>query len=70
MATRVKIKTDTDSYIHFDTNSNDYTLCGPETAGDESIGIYPSKMVKGKVNCPHCIQIVEFCHSIKRNEWE
>lgn len=70
MATRVKIKTDTDSYVHFDMHQNDYTLCGLETAGDEGINIMPAKVVKRKVNCPDCIRIAEFCHAIKRSEWE
>jgi len=70
MATRIKIKTYENSNVHFDTHLNNYTLCGLETGGDLSIGIQVPKRVKRKVNCPDCIRVAEFCHSIKRNEWE
>lgn len=70
MADRIKIKTQDDSYVHFDTHKNNYTLCGLETGGDESLQIQPAKVVKRKVNCPHCIEIVQFCHAIKINEFE
>jgi len=70
MATRVKIKTEYDNKVHFDTHLNNYTLCGLETGGDEGIGISEAKIVKRKVNCPDCIRIAEFCHSINRAEWE
>ncbi len=70
MATRIKIKTYENNNTHFDTHLNNYTLCGLETSGDETLGIGMSKRVKRKVNCPECIRIAEFCHAIKRNEWE
>ena len=70
MATRVKIKTDTDSYTHFDTHKNNYTLCGLETGGDGGLNIGMAQPVKRKVNCPHCIEIINFCHAIKENEFE
>ena len=70
MATRVKIKTIENSHTHFDTHNNNYTLCGLETGGDESIGIMTSVVVKRKVNCPQCIWIVRFCKEIKTSEFE
>lgn len=70
MATRVKIKTWENTNIHFDMHLNNYTLCGLETGGDESMGIQRAKEVKGKVNCHDCIRIAEFCHKIKRSEWK
>lgn len=70
MATRIKIKTWENSHIHFDTHVNNYTLCGLETGGDERFGIQMVVVVKLKVNCPDCIRIAEFCHLIKRSEWE
>ena len=70
MAVRVKIKTHENNHTHFDTKINNYTLCGLETSGDLTFGISLSKPVKRKVNCPACIRIVEFCHAIKRSEWE
>lgn len=70
MATRVKIKTDFDSDVHFDTHKNNYTLCGLETGGDEGLGIKMAVPVKRKVNCPACISIVKFCHNINKNEFE
>lgn len=70
MATRVKIKTYDDAKTHFDTHLNNYTLCGLETGGDEGLSIKIAQLVKRKVNCQDCIRIVEFCHAIKRSEWE
>lgn len=70
MAKRIKIKTWENSNTHFDTNLNNYTLCGLETGGDETMGIQIPTVVKRKVNCPECIRIVEFCHTIKTSEWE
>ena len=70
MATRVKIKTYENSNTHFDTHKNNYTLCGLETGGDETLGISLSQPVKRKVNCHDCIEIVKFCNDIKRSEWE
>lgn len=70
MAVRVKIETYENKHTHFNTHINNYTLCGLETGGDESIGIKIAKVVKRKVNCPECIRIVEFCHAIKLSEFE
>lgn len=70
MAVHVKIKTNENNHTHFDTMCNNYTLCGLETGGDESMGIYQAKQVKVKVNCPDCIRIATFCHAIKRSEWK
>ncbi len=69
MASHIKIKTEEDTRVHFDVHRNNYTLCGLETGGDESIGIMPGKYVKVKVNCPDCIGIVNFCHNIKTSEF-
>ncbi len=70
MATRIKIKTYENSHTHFDTHKNNYTLCGLETCGDESIGIQKPTIVKRKVNCPDCISIIEFCSKINSNEYQ
>ena len=70
MATRVKIKTEIDALTHFDTHRNNYTLCGLETGGDAGQGFKMAQPVKRKVNCPHCIWIVEFCHAIPKSEFE
>lgn len=70
MATRIKIKTYENNNTHFDTHLNNYTLCGLETGGDESMCISHAIIVKRKVNCPDCIRIVEFCHRIDPKEWE
>jgi len=69
MATHIKIKTLENSFTHFDTHSNNYTLCGLETGGDGGLDISESVIVKRKVNCPDCIRIVEFCHNIKKSEF-
>ncbi len=70
MAIHLKIKSDSDNYVHFDgCMQGDYTLCGLETQGDEgsdtlgSFFIKPGKVVKQKVNCPHCISIANYCHT-------
>jgi len=69
MADRVKIKTNENYNIHFNTHKNDYTLCGLDTMGDPTIGIGKPKSTTMPVNCPECIWIVEFCHEIKKNEF-
>jgi len=72
MAVRVKIKTYENNHVHFDfvQGGQNYTLCGLETGGDESLGIGYPKTVKRKVNCPECVRLVEYCHSIKKSEFE
>ena len=72
MARRIKIKTLEDHRTHFDFHEGgqNYTLCGLETGGDERLGIGRPVQVKVKVNCPRCIDIVKFCHSIRRAEWK
>lgn len=72
MATRLKIKTHEDSNTHFDFSigGQNYTLCGLETTGDINLGIHYPVTVKRKVNCRRCIDIVKFCHAIKRSEFE
>ena len=69
MTAKVRIKTTDANSIHFDTWANNYTLCGLEKGGDKFLGIDKGVIVKSKVNCPHCIKIVEFCHKIKKNEF-
>jgi len=72
MAKRIKIKTWEDNRTHFDFSlgGQNYTLCGLETGGDETLGIKMPVAVKRKVNCPSCIRIVCFCHEIKVSEFE
>lgn len=69
MATHLKIKTHEDNCTHFDTGRNNYTLCGLETGGDETLNISIGKPVKTKVNCPDCVRTVEFCHRIDKKEF-
>lgn len=68
MADHIKIRTFDDNCVHFDTNSNNYTLCGLETGGDQTLGIEHGIITTEKVDCPHCISIVKFCHRIKKSE--
>lgn len=68
MAIRIKIETPENNHIHF-AYRNDYTLCSLESSGHERIGIKKGIVVDVKVNCPTCIEIVQFCHSIKTNEF-
>jgi len=69
MADRIRIKTLENNNVHFNTHRNNYTLCGLETGGDPGLGIeYPVK-TQAPVDCPDCIQIVKFCHKIKKNEF-
>jgi len=70
MATHVKIKTEENNCTHVDTHSNNYTLCGLETGGDEGMGIQVAKVVETKITCQDCIRIIEFCRKIKRSEWK
>lgn len=66
---RILIKTETDSYVHFDTGKNNYTLCGLETGGDSFLEIDEGKPTTRKVNCPDCIGIVKFCSRIKTTDY-
>ena len=70
MAIHVKIKTVENYNVHIDTLVNNYTLCGLETGGDNSIGIEVSRVTNRKVNCPQCIGIINFCKKIKRKEYK
>ena len=68
MSLHIKINTDTDNYVHIDAVSNDYTLCGLETAGDETIGIKKGIRTTDKITCPRCISIVELCRTVKKSD--
>lgn len=68
MEDHIQIKTHEDNNVHFYRN-NSYTLCGTETDGDETLGIEIGKMVDKKVNCPDCIEIINFCEDIKNSEF-
>lgn len=57
-----------DTGIHFISNVNDYTLCGVTLDGDPSTGGSFKNTFK-KVDCIHCIGIIEFCKSIKKSEY-
>lgn len=70
MATHLKIKTTDDNLVHFDQQHNEYTLCGLDIMGDSHLGIEPAVITTEKVNCKQCIDIVEFCKSIKSSEWK
>ncbi len=54
--------------IHFrGIFQKDYALCGADLAGDsiDENGYYDeSKITDEKVNCPHCIAIVDYCKKI------
>lgn len=69
MAVKLRIKTHIDDHVHFAaTMGVDYTLCGLETAGDEDIEIGVGVVTKEKVTCPHCLEIVRYCKTIRKNE--
>ena len=70
MAGHIKIKTEENNHVHFNTHTQGYTLCGLETGGDYSIGIHTGKIVTQKVNCPHCIKIVKYCQNINKSEFK
>ncbi len=54
--------------VHFDDNIMDFTLCGITLDGDnKTAGEY--ELVKGKVTCKDCINIVDFCKGIKKTEY-
>ncbi len=61
--------------VHFiGAGQNDYALCGQDLIGDGDLdgrGSYGSpKLTKAKVNCPHCIRIVEHCKKIGSSEYQ
>jgi len=56
--------------VHFvGVGQKDFALCGQDLAGDDEMGWSSSTETKLKVNCKNCIEIVEYCKSINRNEW-
>ncbi len=56
--------------VHFSGGTNiDYTLCGLTMDGDEKTGGAFDNTNK-KVNCPECIGMVEFCKTVKKNEYK
>jgi len=63
-----------ESEIHFSgANQDDYALCGQDISGDDidERGRYENaNTTKEKVNCKHCIRIVEHCKKIKSSEYE
>ena len=67
MAVHIRIETTDNNDTHF-IGENSYTLCGLETCGDETMGIEKGTVVKKKVNCPDCVEIVNYCKSIKNSE--
>jgi hypothetical protein len=70
MALKLKIKTEENHHVHFDTCVNSYTLCGLETGGDKGIGISVGVRTTQKVDCPDCIRIVKFCKPILESEFK
>ena len=63
----IKIKTDYGEFVHASRKMNNYTLCGIETDGDETIGIAKGVVTNEKINCPDCIEIITYCKSIKNS---
>jgi hypothetical protein len=63
---------ETGKVLHFGgPNNNDMALCGHDLAGDESLGwTVLGPVIYGRVNCPNCIAIVQYCRKIKANELE
>jgi len=68
MAIKEKITENNITTIHFvGVHQKDYTLCGHDLAGDKE---YESgARTEKKVNCKMCINIVEYCKKIKRDEY-
>lgn len=70
MASHLKIKTEENHDIHFRHYvRDDYTLCGLDTVGDETIGIMPPISTDKKVNCIDCISITVYCKNIDTKEF-
>lgn len=67
MPKHLKIKTPEDNLVHFESG-NSYTLCGLETDGDSVLGLGLCIETKQKVNCDKCLEIVEYCRTIKNEE--
>ena len=70
MANHIEINDHSYNWVHFDKEVNNYTLCGLETGGDERFSIEKGIPTKKLVNCPDCINIVQFCKAIKTTEFE
>lgn len=68
MATHIKIQTPENTYIHVDTHKNNYTLCGLETGNDSGLAIKTLGVTNRRINCPTCIDIIQFCKKIKASE--
>jgi hypothetical protein len=61
-----KIKFEGVVNIHLiDPQSDEYTLCGLSTSGDEYIELSDAEIVTDeKCNCSRCIAIVQYCKNI------
>lgn len=55
-----------DNWIHAHGCFDDHTLCGEDIAGDYDREI--KKVAKGKINCPRCIKIINYCKKIIATE--
>lgn len=56
--------------VHFaGPGQGDVALCGHDLAGDFALGWSESVETKEKVNCRHCIEIVEYCKKVKASEY-
>lgn len=64
------IKTEDDAYVHCQSaDGNDYTLCGLDAStGDSNAGIEAPIKTDAKINCPQCINIIQFCKKLKMSE--
>lgn len=62
-------KEENEGTVHFQGVHTDHTLCGDSLDHDDkTVGSH--FFTDHKVNCKLCIQIVEFCKSIRKSEYK
>ena len=60
-----------ESYIHANgVLGSDYTLCGCDIYGDETLGWVGGVDTHKKIDCPRCIEVIRYCKKIKRSEYK
>lgn len=58
---------------HLDGMADSYTLCGMDTAGDDTIYRKPPEQLEGtnhRVTCAHCLQIIGIVRDYLRSKGE
>jgi hypothetical protein len=64
---QLKYKTG-ETVVHLENpiqRGGDYAICGQDLLGDESMGWFQAQITSKKVNCNHCLTILNACKNFK-----